>query len=476
MTPDDGLLLGIDIGTTSVKTAIFDLNGNVVGTASYAYPTYHPQLEWAEHDPNLWWMAFKKCMRLTLSSTVIDPRKVVGLAISELAPVVVPVDKNGKALRRAMIWMDRRDYHGEMTESAVAKQLWVLDNEPRIFEVTHKFLNASGFLYRCLTGRFVTYENLSVPDKLIEKQPEVCLPGQEIGTVTAEAAREIGLAEGTPAVMGFYDSMGAAIGCGVVNPGCAVEMTGHSTVLMVCTGKRLDVPYCVPHIVPGLWLIALSTSAGGGLLGWFKDKFRHDETPVTDSNTEDPYQRMNAEAAKIEPGAEGLIMLPYLEGRGQQNASPIFDPKSRGTIYGLTTSHTRAHFVRMLLEANAYESRLNIETIEKLGVNITDLRAADGGSKSDLWLQIKADVFGRPVARLSLSTVATPFGNALIAGAGVGIYENLASVSNRFAKVERVFKPRPDEHELYSRIYRKYMELDKRLRNMSSWALDGESK
>ncbi len=466
MTREDGLLLGVDIGTTSLKIALFDADANLVGDATSEYPTYHPRLEEAEHDPDTWWRAFKKCLQTILSSRVVNSKRILALAISELAPVVVPVDRKGRALRPAMIWMDRRCCRGQMTQDPVAKQLWISETEPRVFEKTHNFLNASGFLYRHLTGEFATYENLRVPEDLAEKQPRRYLPGQVVGHVIAEAAQETGLAEGTPAVMGFYDSMCTVLGSGVVRPGRAVDMTGHSTVVMVCTDRRLNVPYCVPHVVPGLWLLALSTSAGGGMLRWFNEQFEYERISSKKGEFASSYERMDADASRIEPGADGLIMLPYLEGRGQENASPKFDASARGTIFGITTAHTPAHFVRMFLEANAYETRLNLEAVEKQGVKVTELRAADAGSKSNLWLQIKADVFGKTVSRLTSSSVATPFGDALIAGVGVGIYEDLAWVSDHFAKVDRVFEPHSDRHELYSRIYSKYLDLDRRLCDM----------
>lgn len=317
MIRESGFLLGIDVGTTSVKSAVFDLEGNLAGSGSSAYPTFHLRPEWAEHDPDLWREGFKRSVQSALSEGNIVADKIVALAVSELAPVVVPVDENGKPLRRAMIWMDRRECQGEMTENPVAKQLWIMENEPSVFRKTHKFLSASGFLYRYLTDRFVTYERLNVPEFLLDKQPESYNPAQQIGNVTHTSAKETGLAEGTQVIMGSYDSMGTALGSGVVRSGRAVDMTGHSTVVMICTDKQVDAPYCWSHIVPGLWLITLSTSTGGGLLRWFEENFLFREDPGQRKENR-IYSAMDMEASKVGLGAAGLVMLPYLAGKGQQ--------------------------------------------------------------------------------------------------------------------------------------------------------------
>jgi xylulokinase len=465
LTQESEQLLGIDVGTTSLKAALFDKTGRLVTNASTEYPTFYPQPGWAEHEPELWWEAFKKSVHKVLSAVHTTPSRIAGLAVSELSPVIVPVDEHGYSLRRAIIWMDRREYRGRMTQNPVAKQLWIRDSEPQVFKKTYKFLNASGFIYYRLTGEFASYESLRVPDELLEKQPRTYFPTQLIGTVSADSSRETSLAHGTPVVMGSYDNIAATLGAGIVRPGLALDMTGHSSTVLICTDKRVHAPYCFHHPISGLWLIAFSTTAGGGLLRWFRDNFASVERT---SSSEDlsSYRMMDAKAAAIEPGAAGLIMLPYLGGKGQEGVSPDFNPAARGTIFGLTSGHTQGHLIRMFLEANAYEIRWNIEKAESLGLKINDLRVADGGARSDLWLQIKADVLGRPLARMNSSVMATPFGDALMAGVGVGVYRNLYSACDELVEAERLFKPQASTHELYSRFYRKYLELDMRLRDM----------
>ena len=454
--------LGIDVGTTGLKSVLYDTNGSTLAKASREYPTMHPRPGWAEQSPQLWWKLTKAVIHEVLAK-VSPPTKnnIAGICVSSLAPIVLPVDRKGEPLRPAIIWMDTR---GGKPHDPVPKFLWIKQNEPDILRRTHKFLSANGFINFKLTGQLTVDITqapgmglFEMPDFLdASLLPEVHLFSEVIGKVTAEAASETGLAEGTPVVAGAADAFSALIGAGAVKAGRAVEFTGHSCCIMICTDK----PY--PEVQDeglftgggmGFAIVSGAMSSGGGLLRWYRDALGYLELESARRLGLDPYQIMDLEASKIPPGSDGLVILPYIAGE----RSPIWNANARAVIFGLYLTHSRAHIVRAILEAVAYGLRHLIDTAEGAGVRIDELRSAGGGSKSDVWLQIKADVLNKPIYRVHAE--AETLGDAIIAGVGVGVYDDLFSTCVELAEVNKVINPNPDQHKLYTKLYEIYREI-----------------
>jgi len=460
-SPKEKFLLGIDVGSTGVKAVLYDTDARILAKARREQPIMHLRPGWAEQSSSLWWESTKEAVREVLAGVSPSVRyKIAAIGVSSQGPVVLPVDKRGEPLRPAITWMDTR---GGKQHDPLPKLLWIKQNEPEIFQRTHKFLSANGFINFKLTDR-LTLDITQAPGTLFQMPdfldnslfPEVRLFSEVIGEVNKEAAYETGLAEGTPVVAGAIDAFATIIGAGATKPGRAVEFTGLSCTLSICADK----PY--PEVQDGglffggggdFCIVSGAMSAGGALIRWFRDTLGHLEVEAATRLELDAYQILDLEASLVPPGSEGLIILPYFAGE----RAPIWNANARGVIFGLYLTHSRAHIIRAALEAVAYGLRHIMEVAEGAGVRIDELRATGGGSKSDLWLQIKADVLNKPIFRINEE--AGTLGNAIMAGVGVGVFDDLFSKGEELARVKKVIHPDPERYELYTKFYKLYREI-----------------
>jgi len=463
-------VLAVDLGTSGCKVALVDPEGRALAKAARKYEVVCPDAVSAEQDPLTWWSAFCEATREVLSWG-FDPANVAALAISGQAPVVVPVDETGSPLHNALLWMDRRAARQaeKLTHvlggrpdpsSALAKMLWFEEERPSIFERTAKFLQASDFLAFRLTGRFATDKFTAMtaffdpvkwawPDfmeelGILDKLPEVLEPGSAVGNVSAEAAKETGLSEGTLVVAGSIDAYLAVLGSGALDPGSACDVTGTSTCLMVTHSEFVVDPkgrvFCAPHFLDGLTIVSGVMSTTGASLEWF--------TRLLGRGGLD---ELTSEASNVPAGADGLIFLPYLAGE----RSPIWDPLARGALVGLTLGHGRGHVFRALLEGCALGLRHVLEAVEEIGVSVRELRACGGGSRNDLWCQIKADVTGKPILAVE-EAEASLMGAAMLASVGGGLHRGLREAASSMVRVARAFYPRSELREAYDRLFELY--------------------
>lgn len=487
-------LLGIDIGTTMLKSMLIDANGKIIHEAFYPYSVKHPNPSWAEQDPNDWWVGFKETVkRVTRDVSVKD---VASIGIDCLCPSLVAVDAEGKPQGNAIIWMDHRSVEqaewirknlGEDLVFKVAGNrvaagafsatsiLWLKENRQKLFEDTRSFLHANGYLILKLTGEStMDWTNASFTllfdvrkrtwsEKLcelmnlpIEKLPTLLPSWKVVGEVTLEAASEVGLAPGTPVIAGGADTPCAAVGAGAVKVGDALDSSGTSTVLGVCTDNpvtdRRVMIRC--HVVPDEWMYIAPSNFTGGSLRWFKEQFGQVESLSAEMLNLNPYEILDLEAEKSEPGSKGLVFLPYLAGE----RAPIWDPNAKGVLFGLTLNHTRNDVIRSILEGGAYALRHNIEVVESLGVYMASIRVTGGPAKSRLWRKIKADVTGKKVI-LPAVKESSAFGSAVLAGFGVGLYGNLTQASEELVSIEDEILPDPKAHEIYDLLFNLYKKL-----------------
>ncbi|MEM2876087.1 MAG: FGGY-family carbohydrate kinase, partial [Candidatus Bathyarchaeia archaeon] len=406
------------------------------------------------------------------------------------------VDSRGKALRNAIIYMDRRSveqanqlrkYPGEEEIASIAQNriapgafsatsiLWLKDNEPSTYSEAWKFLHANGYLGLRLTGRpCMDWTNASFTllfdlrkrswsQRLCEgagvdldKLPEAAAPWSAIGEVTAEASDETGLPRGIPVAAGAADSASAALGVGCVEAGSAIDSTGASTVLGVCTPEPAFNPK-VPircHAVPDLWLYIAPCSTTGAALRWFRDNFSEREVLQARRLNVSPYHLLDLEASKSRPGSGGLIFLPYLAGE----RAPIWSPDVRGLLYGLTLEHRRADVIRSILEGCAYALRHNMEALEGAGVKVHSIVATGGGARSTLWRQIKADVTGKQIILTGVREAAA-FGSSILAATAAGLYKDPAKASKDLVTVIERTMPNPALKEVYSNLFNTYKQL-----------------
>jgi xylulokinase len=299
-------------------------------------------------------------------------------------------------------------------------------------------------------------EVLGIP---LELMPERVVPSTEvIGELTSEAAKRCGLMAGIPVVAGGIDAPMATLSAGAIEPGDNVAMMGTSTCWgVVHRGEGLS-PNLVsmPHVVnPKEEIYTWGGSAtSGALIRWFRDQFGQAEVEAAAKVGLDPYQLLDLKAENIPPGSEGLLVLPYFMGE----RAPLWDPKARGTIVGLTLYHTKAHLYRALMEAAAYSLRHSIETGKECGLKVKEeTRVVGGVGRSGLWTQILADVTGRPIL-IPSGNVEAPLADALLAGVGIGVISDYRIIA-MWGGIGQRLQPREEVHLQYSKYYQLYRRL-----------------
>jgi len=496
------LLLGIDIGTSSLKSVLYDPDrGCAVGDASREYTTHFPVPAGAEHDPDDWWRAACDSIQELLASSGVDAGSVRGVGVGGLGWCCLSVDEKGVPLRRAMIWMDRRaeaecrwlrerfgqerilQIAGNRIDPAYVtpKQLWLKKHEPDVFRRAHCYLQSEAYLVFRLTGALT--QSLSsgysfyffdiakgewlpgVADEMgipIEKHPPIFGCSDVVGEVTSAAAEATGLRAGTPVVAGGLDAACAALGAGVVRPGQTQDQGGTAGGMSIHCDRPVSHPALILgyHVAPGAWLLQGGTVAGGASLKWFRDTFGTDVRiasgvdAASSGTAADDFKLLTTEAAQAEPGSGGVIFLPYLAGE----RSPIWDTDARGAFVGLTFRTTRAHLVRAVMEGCAFSLLHNLETAKEAGVEFDVLFAVGGAARSDLWCQIKSDVTGCPV-RVPAVSEGTALGAAILAGVGAGVFRDVEEGVARMVRFERSFEPRPQMHEMYRSMFEVYRGL-----------------
>ncbi len=490
-------LIGVDIGTQGAKAVAVSPDGKVLGSASREYGVLHPRPMWAEQWPEVWFDGLCDAVRECLSQAGVEKQEQVGISISGLyGGSGIPVDESIQPVRPCLIWMDRRAVEEERwirenidldrmfaitgnyvdTYYGFPKILWVKNNEPRQWARVHKFLPPTSYAIHRLTGELAIdlssagnlgglfdlqsrcwseemASALGIPAELL---PERLVDSKEIvGTVTGEAAQTSGLREGLPVVAGGIDAPMETLGVGAFHEGMHVAMMGTSTCWgIVHGGDRLSKELVsMPHVAdPQNKVYSWAGAAtSGALVRWFRDQLGTVETEAARLGGVDVYSLLDMKAGRIPPGADGLVVLPYFMGE----RAPVWDSGARGMVLGLTLYHTREHLFRSFLEAGAYALRHSIEVGQKMGLPLDEACIATGGvTKSQLWLQILADVLGRPVLTLA-EEAGAPLGNALLAGMATGAVEGYESI-NSWISHRVAATPDEERHALYTEYYGSY--------------------
>ena len=494
------LLLGIDVGTSSIKAVLIDERGNIHAVGQAEYPLHHIRPAWVEQDPEDWWNGTCKAIKEALSLVPHGADRVLAMAVSCQAPVLLALDRSGQHLRPAMIWMDRRaeaeainltkllgaDQIHRITGNrpdalyVAARMFWLKNHEPEILKQTWKFVQVNSYINFRLTGKLTLDPSNAALFQLRDYQknewsetlcdicgvkpsqfPEV-VPAHFIqGKVTEYASETTGLNIGTPVVAGTVDSASAALEVGVVEPGIAAEMTGTSTVVILPNDKGLTEPafIAMPHALPGIHLLLGAMVASGGCLRWFRDQLGQTEMQAASLGKADAFDLLTEQAAGVEPGSSGVIFLPYMMGE----RSPLWHTNARGVFFGLSLATTKAAMVRSILEGTAFALRHNIEIAQSAGVEIREVRSVGGCSRSNLWNQIKADVLGIPLLLPRIS-VGSPFGAAVLAGMGAGVFPDIRKSLTEMVKLERRFEPDMANHERYMKSYKVFRDIYEHLK------------
>jgi xylulokinase len=489
-------LLGIDIGTYESKGVLTNTEGRILADAVVSHDLAVPRPGWAEHDADdVWWHDLVHLAQELLSKAGVAPDKVAGVGCSAIGPCVLPVDADGHPLRPGILYgIDTRamDEVGQLTrtlganwivektgsvlssQAAGPKILWIQRHEPDVWARTRHVMTSTSYLVYRLTGQVsidhytaIAYGplyNLHQRDWAPRALKYICdeelLPKLDwttavAGEVTAKAAKETGLAVGTPVIVGTADAAAEATSAGVVEPGDTMLMYGTTLFLIeICealpAGGKV---WPAVFLEPDTYALTAGMATTGALTRWFRDQFARLELEMEEKDGTDAYAALAAQAADVPAGADGLLTLPYFSGE----RTPINDPLARGVVAGLTLAHSRAHVYRSLLEGVAYGVRHNLEALAEAGEPPHKLVAIGGGTKNRLWLQIVSDVTGHE--QEVRTTPGASYGSALLAGVGIGAFPSIATAVEHWLHEADLTRPNPDQQKIYDRYYSLYRQL-----------------
>ena len=472
-------LLGIDVGTSSVKGVVCDGDGTIRARASVALRTSMPRPGWVEQDAEADWWAGIRAVCDELLAT--EPRPAA-VCVSGLGPCLLPTDDAGRPLRPAILYgVDTRAvaeiaelearYGAEeivarggsrLTTQAVGPKLaWLVRHEPEVWDATRRVTTASSFAVLRLTGAYVLdHHTASQWDPLYDLRagawidewaaeiapgvelPRLLWPGEVAGVVDERGERETGIPAGTPVAAGTVDAWAEALSAGVRAPGDLMLMYG-TTMFLVATADapRPDARlWCTAGVLPGTFSLAGGMATSGALTTWVRD--------LTGAAG---YDELLGEAAAVPPGSDGLVVLPYFLGE----RSPLFDPDARGVVAGLTLRHGRGHLYRAMLEATGYAVRHHLDVLDEIGARPRRLVAVGGGTRGGLWPQVVSDVTGM-TQEVPRETVGASYGAAMLAGAAVGLVD---AGGDGWAQPDHEVRPRPEHADVYGRLYELYRDL-----------------
>jgi xylulokinase len=476
------LLLGLDVGTGGARAVAVDEWGNLVAEASSEYPLHSPRPGWTEQDPEDWWEGAKEALG-KVAAGVED--EVAGLGLTGQMHGSVFLDASNVVIRPALLWNDQRTHRqcGKITEAVgeerliqlagnpaltgfqAPKILWLRDEEPENYSRVARVLLPKDYVRLRLTGEHATDASDAAGTLLLDVRernwsgeildaleiPIDWMPGvyegpQGTGALDGRLAGELGLPGGIPVAAGGGDNAAAAVGVGVVEGGLLSSSVGTSGVLFAASEGFTPDPsgriHAFCHAVPGEYHLMGVTLSAGGSLSWWRDATGVD------------YDDLVEAASEVQPGAEGLIFLPYLSGE----RTPHLDPQARGAFVGLTTRHGLPHMTRAVMEGVVLSLRDSLEIMRELEVTLDQVRATGGGARSALWRQLQADVYGVPIHRTTADE-GPAHGAALLAGVAAGVYRDVEEACSTVRLREEVTEPDAGRTTIYEEYYEVYRSL-----------------
>lgn len=499
----EAYLLGIDAGTTMVKSVVFDLHGNEVAKAGKPIATIHPRPGWAEHDMKEVWDAVATSIREALNKGEIKPETVKGVSMSAQGAGSWFVSKKGRPTRNAVGWADGRaayiidrwkedgtldrifEASGFMYYSGSGPGIivpWFKENEPQVLEQSKAVMWCNDWVRFCLTGEILTDEpdaSIAMMDQKrrvysdevfalagISEYKQLFPPvkqSHEIGgKVTRDAAKKTGLIEGTPVAMGAWDCSSTALGAGCVQPGDATSIVGTAGIhLCLASEPAVNRAYSLAcHAVPGRWLINSMAMTAANNLDWFEREFCLAECQEAERHGQSKYEVINREVDSVPIGANGVMYLPFLQGE----RAPFVEPRARAEFFGMGDWTKRADLIRAVYEGVALATRHNYTQMEK-GARFAEVRLGGGGAQSEVWTQIIADCTGK-IMKVTSGTEFGARGAAINAAVALGIFKDHREAVGQMVSVSRVQEPDPKKTEMYAEIFKLYVKLIERNRKM----------
>ncbi|NMC11881.1 MAG: xylulokinase [Chloroflexi bacterium] len=487
-------VIGCDLGSQGVKTVLLTAEGQLIAESGVSYGINYPYPTWAEQPTNLWTDALCSAIKSLITESGVTGDDITAIGLDAQVDGVVPVDKQGKPLRQAIIWMDRRavlqcNAIGEICSSqrifevtglnldashVAPKIRWIADVESEIYRKAEYFLLPGSYIAYYLSGELaVDYSNASstmlmdVHSKnwsdemcaICEISPKQLTPiypaTTDIGSLRPAIAELMGLKPSTRIILGSGDEHAACLGAGVIKPGIVCDIAGTAEPVCAASPSPLFDPiglietHC--HADPDSWLLENPGFASGANYRWFRDEFSAFEVQSAYQSGENAYELLNQLADEIPPGSNGLIFLPCLMGA----LAPTWNEAARGTYFGFTLAHSRKHFVRALLEGSAYAVRDIIDQMRVMGLPLEQIRVVGGGARSRLWRQIKADVTGLQVA-LPHTTETTALGAGMLALVGTGLCTSLEEAANCAVHIIETLEPIAENKQRYEEYYQLY--------------------
>lgn len=491
-------ILAHDLGTSGNKASIFSEDGNLIASETTAYETFYTNnSSWVEQNANDWWEAVCTSTNRLLKKVEFDVSSIVAVSFSGQMMGCLCVDENGNTLKNSMIWADQRSQeqvkkieksisqdefykivgHRNTASYGIQKLMWVKENEPEIYEKTYKMLNAKDFIIYKLTGKFMTdysdangsgcfnINTLKWSERIlkaagidINKLPEAKASTHIVGGIIESASLLTGLAINTPVILGAGDGVTANVGAGSIHEGETYACLGTSAWITTTTKEPIYDPQMRTvnwvHAIPGYYAPNGTMQYAGGAYSWLKDTFYGEENKNHTAG-QSIYELINEKIEKVPAGSNGVTFLPYLLGE----RAPRWDSFSRGTIIGLQSTTTKADISRAVIEGVIMNLNIIMNSLRNR-INISELTVIGGGAKGSVWSEIMADAFDCKVKIPNILNEASSMGAAVIAGVGVGLFENF-DVINKFIKIEKIIEINENNRAVYDEklaIFNEYYE------------------
>jgi len=496
-------LLGVDIGTYSSKGVLVNKDGQVIITHVVQHGMDMPKPGHFEHDAEkIWWHDFVEIAKNILTKSGIDPKQILGIGTSGIGSCVLPIDAQGRPLRPAILYgidtratkeieylenvlgknkIFRKSETQLTSQSSGPKILWIRNNEPAVYEKTRWFLTSQAYLVYKLTGvvsidiytasgyaplfnayNFRWLEDIAPYITPTDRLPKAYWSCEIVGKVTAKAARETGLAKGTPVIAGTTDAAAEALCAGVSEFGDMMLMFGSSIFFIMKTMELVKTKHfwSSNFLEKDTYAFLGGMSTSGSLTKWFRDQFAQLEVESEKSGGENAYNALDKIAAKSSIGAKGLIALPYFEGE----RTPLNDPKAKGMLFGLRLKHTRGDIYRAILEGVGFGICHNLEVMNEEGMKSNRILAVGGGTKNAIWMQMVSDIVNVELT-IPEQQIGASYGDAFMAGVGVGLFKSINEI-NRWVKIKRIVKPSPKAHKKYALNYKIFRDLYKATKSL----------
>lgn len=491
------LFIGVDFGTQGVRVGVVNMFGNIITVKESQYSISYPCSGWAIQDSRDWWNSFRKAMNFCINKLTKEQKnKLKSISVCATSSTVLPVDREGKALDYAIMWMDIRAKEqadrinatehevlkycgGEVSaEWFIPKILWIKENKPKVYNEAYKIVEELDYINYKLTGKWVASKcnvvckwnyidgegfndeymmKIGLEDYKDKIVTEVVPIGQVIGNIKPEIAKSLGIDE-IPVVQGGIDAHIGMIGMGVVTPGKMATIMGTSFVQLLFTESKLSIggiwgPY-TGAMIEGLTLLEAGQISAGSIVKWYQNLFNITE--------DDAYTVLKEEGLSTSIGSNGVRALDFFQG----NRTPYKDSYAKGVFYGLTLNHKRCHIYRAILESVAFGTKNIIDNFERNGVSVDNIVACGGVTNDLLWMQIISDVTGKEIIVNENTNYGTILGGSILGATAVNVYNTLLEASLNMTHEKEKIKPDLRATKLYKKPYKEYLNLYKGLKNV----------